>query len=343
MKSISYLFLVLIIIVSSCSPKEQQSPAFVHDVTTKVKPWSGDEFEAAEEDFTFGIIADLTGGERQRIFNVGVAQVNRLEPTFVLSVGDLIEGGSMDTTVLKKEWDSFGDRASKFTMPFFYLGGNHDLSNPVMQEFWHRRFGPTYYHFIYNNVLFLMLDSEDFEYERMMEMHYARTEAMKIIYGEVDGDFTETEYYKMPERRTGALSEKQTSYFQEVLKKYQDVKWTFVLMHKPLYTREDSKGLGRIEEALGDRYYTVINGHEHSFSHQKRNGQDYIMLGTTGGFQNDEDEKSFDHFTLVRMAKEKPVITHLRMDGVLDETGSIPLGGDSLSFQASKTKIIDDE
>ena len=67
------------------------------------------------------------------------------------------------------------------------------------------------------------------------------------------------------------------------------------------------------------------------------------MLGTTGGFQNDEDEKSFDHFTLVRMAKEKPVITHLRMDGVLDETGSIPLGGDSLSFQASKTKIIDDE
>ena len=188
-----------------------------------------------------------------------------------------------------------------------------------------------------------MLDSEDFEHDKMMEIHEARTEAMKIIYGEVEGDFTETEYYKMPERRTGALSEGQISYFQEVLKKYQDVKWTFVLMHKPLYTREDSKGLGGIEEALGDRSYTVINGHEHTFSHQIRNGQDYIMLGTTGGFQNDEDDKAFDHFTLVRMAKEKPVITHLRMDGVLDETGSIPLGGDTLSFQASKKKNIDDE
>lgn len=51
-----------------------------------------------------------------------------------------------------------------------------------------------------------------------------------------------------------------------------------------------------------------------------------------------ENINSFDHITLVRMAKEKPIITHLRMDGILDETGHIPLNGDSLSFQASKHK-----
>jgi hypothetical protein len=67
------------------------------------------------------------------------------------------------------------------------------------------------------------------------------------------------------------------------------------------------------------------------------------MLGTTGGFQEDNDENAFDHFTLVRMAKDKPVITHLRMDGVLDETGSIPLGGDTLSFQASKSNNLVNE
>jgi len=138
------------------------------------------------------------------------------------------------------------------------------------------------------------------------------------------------------------MTEVQMNYFLDVLQKYQEVRWTFVFMHKPLYTRDDLKGLGRLEEALTTRSYTVINGHEHSFSHQIRNGQDYIMLGTTGGFQSDEDDKAFDHFTLVRMAK-KPVITHLRMDGVLDETGSIPLGGDTLSFQASKPKILVNE
>ena len=335
-------FFILTLALSSCLSETPADKSFIHDVTSGPKPWTFEEFEAEEEDFTFGIIADLTGGEREGIFNVAVAQVNRLEPTFVLSVGDLIEGGSLDTTVLKNEWESFDARAANFTVPFFYLGGNHDLSNPVMQDFWHRRFGPTYYHFVYNNVLFLMLDSEDFEYEKMMEIHEARTEAMKIIYGEVEGDFEKTKYFNMPERRTGAMTEVQMNYFLDVLQKYQEVRWTFVFMHKPLYTRDDLKGLGRLEEALTTRSYTVINGHEHSFSHQIRNGQDYIMLGTTGGFQSDEDDKAFDHFTLVRMAK-KPVITHLRMDGVLDETGSIPLGGDTLSFQASKPKILVNE
>jgi hypothetical protein len=82
--------------------------------------------------------------------------------------------------------------------------------------------------------------------------------------------------------------------------------------------------------------YTVFNGHEHSFSHRLKNDMDYIMLGTTGGYQNDKDLAAFDHITLVRMAADKPVITHIRMDGILDETGKIPLGGDSLIFQASK-------
>ena len=102
--------------------------------------------------------------------------------------------------------------------------------------------------------------------------------------------------------------------------------------------REDNKGLSKLETLLGDRRYTVINGHFHSFSHQIRNNRDYMILGTTGGGQGKTDSMSFDHITLVRMAKEKPVITHLRMDGILDETGKIPKGGDSLSFQASKYK-----
>jgi hypothetical protein len=181
-----------------------------------------------------------------------------------------------------------------------------------------------------------MIDSEDFEDKRMMEVYKARAKALQIINGELEGKYTDTEYYHMLERKTGAMSDSQYDYFKGVLNKYPKVRWSFLLMHKPIWQREDEKGLSRLEKILENRSYTVISGHVHSFSHRIRNGTDYIILGTTGGGQNKDDQASFDHFTYVRITKEKPVITHLRMDGVLDETGRIPLQGDTLSFQASK-------
>lgn len=208
-------------------------------------------------------------------------------------------------------------------MPFFYLGGNHDLTNPAMRKFWKNRYGPRYYHFVYENVLFLMLDSEDFEEQRMLEIYNARAQALQIINGNIDGVYEESDYYHMLERRVGAINDDQFNYFKDVLKKYPNVRWTFVLMHKPVWMREDEKGLQKLEKVLADRPYTVINGHFHSFSHTRRHDMDYMILGTTGGGQNPTDSLSFDHVTLVRMA-DKPVITHLKMDGILDETGHVP-------------------
>ena len=55
---------------------------------------SVDELEAnnAAETFSFAIVSDRTGGHRAQIFSQAVEQLNMLQPTFVLSVGDLIEG-----------------------------------------------------------------------------------------------------------------------------------------------------------------------------------------------------------------------------------------------------------
>ncbi len=329
MKPLNLLF-TLGILVTGCQVNPgQESPLFEHDLTAGPTPWTSDTFETTEEDFTFAIISDLTGGERENIYSTAVAQLNRLDPTFVLSVGDLIEGGTEDTVQLKKEWDWFDLRSSKLNMPFFHLGGNHDLTNPIMRKFWKERYGPRYYHFVYNNVLFLMLDSEDYEEERMWEIYEAREVALQIIRGEIEGTLEESEYVKMPESKIGGMSQNQLDYFRNVLEKHPNVKWTFVLMHKPLWMREDDKGLGKLEALLADRPYNVINGHFHSFSHRERNGNGYTMLGTTGGSQNAADSMAFDHVTLVRMA-EKPVITHIKMEGILDETGKVPLVLDSL-------------
>lgn len=324
------VFLVLIILACfSCKTeiKKIQTPKFEHDVTTGPTPWTSTNFELEEEDFTFAIISDLNGGERPGVYSTAVSQLNRLDPTFVLSVGDLIDGGTEDSLQLAKEWDSFDKRTSKLNMPFFYLGGNHDLTNPRMRTFWKNRLGPRYYHFVYEDVLFLMLDSEDYSEKRMLEIYEARDKALKIIAGEIEGTYEESEYFHMSERKTGGMSTEQLDYFKGVLENYPTTKWTFVLMHKPLWTREDEKGLGKLEALLAERPYSVFNGHVHSFAHQKRNGRDYTILGTTGGGQRAGDSLAFDHVTLVRMAK-KPVVTHLKMEGILDETGNVPAGNE---------------
>ena len=89
-------------------------------------------------------------------------KVNLLEPAFVVSVGDLIEGYTSDQTRLDKEWDEFEGFIDQLDVPFFYTPGNHDMSNSVMSETWRARFGPSYYHFVYKDVVFLVINSELF-------------------------------------------------------------------------------------------------------------------------------------------------------------------------------------
>ena len=326
-------------LLQGCRQEAPQKGSFVHEIETTQTPWNNPPGDS-DGDFSFAIISDLTGGERERIFDVAVEQINRFEPAFVLSVGDLIEGGTEDTLQLKMEWEDFDRRANKLEAPFFHLGGNHDLTNPSMRRFWNGRYGPTYYYFRYNEILFLMLDSEDYEEERMMQIFRARARALKMISGEIEGEYEESEYYHMEERRTGSISREQRIYFEEALKEHPETKWTFVLMHKPLWKNEANSEWKALEQSLASRNHTVINGHFHSFSHELRKDKSHIMLGTTGGAQNAQDPNSFDHISWVRMIGGRPVITHIRMDGILNEEGKIPLGGDTLSFQAYKPEWV---
>ena len=159
MKSYLLFFAIFGLLLVNCKTNTAPTSKFQHDVIEGPAPWTSGSFELEEEDFTFAIISDLNGGEREGVYSTAISQLNRLDPAFVLSVGDLIDGGTEDSLQLAKEWDSFDARTSKLNMPFFYLGGNHDLTNPRMREFWKNRFGPRYYHFVYEDVLFLMMDS----------------------------------------------------------------------------------------------------------------------------------------------------------------------------------------
>jgi hypothetical protein len=117
-----------------------------------------------------------------------------------------------------------------------------------------------------------------------------------------------------------AISDAQVAYVDRVLREHQNVRWTLVFMHKPAW-KYDSTQFERIEQLLADRPFTVVAGHEHYYDHSRRNGRDYIALGTTGGVWLSTGPGSFDHVTWVTLTDDGPVIANIRLDGLLDERG----------------------
>jgi hypothetical protein len=333
------IFCTAICLLSLIHTGCQTAPTeFSHSLQGTQRPWTHDSFDTGPDRFMFAIFSDLQSGEREGVFAIAMEQMNLLRPELILSVGDLIDGGTEDRAQLNREWDDFDRKLSGVYAPVFRTGGNHDLTNLTMREVWAARYGARYYHFVYKNVLFLMVDSEDYEVGRMQEIYHARAQAIAIADGDAPGEYEETEYFHMPERRTGAMSAEQAAYFRRVIAEHPEVAWTFLVMHKPLWRDDSETDFQSLEAALSDRPYTVINGHFHSYSLTRRHGRDYIHLGTTSGGQADSDAMAFDHITLVTMTGDGPAIANLRLGGILDATGHVPLDGDDVCFQASACK-----
>jgi hypothetical protein len=330
-------WLVLTVALCGCvatSKEEPVSSAFRHDFTTRTVPWTQARFDDQEDKFTFAVFSDLTGGEREGVFEIAVEQLNLLRPELIVSVGDLIEGGTDDRAQLDREWASFDQRANRALAPMFRVPGNHDLTHPVMWEVWEERYGRRYYHFVYKDVLFLVLDTEDNSPEEQIRIHEIRQEALRVIEAEGWGAFDRTEYAHLTDRKVGRVSPSQAAYFRQAIDENPQVRWTFLLMHKPAWERPDEENFSSIEDALADRAYTVFFGHEHAYLHQRRRNRDYIRLGTTGGVQNVAKTMAVDHVTLVTVSGEAVDIANIRMSGIFDKNGMIPLNGEELCFEA---------
>lgn len=332
-----FMLLGILMFISACAGHtrlEAESPVFQHDISGDAVPWTHTNFDNEAGKFTFALFSDLTGGERDGVFEVAVEQLRLLRPELIISVGDLIEGGSEDHGQLKREWDSFDQRASRSRAPVFHVGGNHDLTNPDMWEVWEQRYGKRYYHFLYKDVLFLVLDTEDNPADFQQYMHEIRLEAIKVARVQGWDAFGRTEYGQLEESTTGRIGSQQAAYFRQVLARYPDVRWTFLLMHKAAWERPDEENFSSIETALKGRPYTVFHGHEHSYRQQQRLGRDYIRLGTTGGSHSASKPMAIDHVTLVTLSEEGVDIANLRMSGIFDKTGKIPLNGEDICFEA---------
>ncbi len=235
----------------------------------------------------FAIMGDRTGGMLPGVFERGVEKVNLMQPEFVLSVGDLIDGYTTDPDVWNAQWDEFDAIVEGLDARFYYVPGNHDISNELLLEEWKARRGAPYYHFVYKNVLFLILHTED-------------------------GPGV-----------TAGISDQQVAYVQRVLDDNTDARWTFVFKHRPLWHYDDQLGYESIEQALSGRNYTLFSGHHHHYYHTRQQSMKHYILGTTGGgsYLRGWEFGEFEHITWVTLPVEgEPVVVHLELDGIHDES-----------------------
>ncbi len=282
-------------VLGSCALFASRFPARIDarvESPTGQVPWTGLEAASDPEQFRFAVVTDRTGEHRDGVFEGAAGRLNLVRPDFVMSVGDLIEGYTDEPVVLAREWDEFEGLVDRLQMPFFYVPGNHDMSNAVMAETWQSRFGPSFYHFTYKGVLFLALNSELFGM-----VHDPKTP--------LPGPWTQADQMVFAER---------------VLAENPDVRWTFLFLHQPLwdYPRVHPDWQ-KLEALLTERPHTVFAGHFHRYTEQKRGGHQYIALATTGGGSRLRGTVwgEFDQVAQVTMTEKGPVIANLRLDGIL--------------------------
>lgn len=272
---------------------------FRSDVERGPTPWTHLAFRNDPADFQFAIIGDFTGGYREGVFERAAPLLNLLQPEFAISIGDLLEGYTLYPDKLAKDWAALEERIALLEMPFFYVIGNHDLSNALMAHEWDRRMGRRNYWFVYKNVLFVCLDT---------------------LRG-----------YRF---RNG-MDDAQVDWLRHVLAKHTDVRWTMVFMHHPLWFYEEAKArklrarhepeadapsFARMQALLADRAYTLFSGHHHAYRRYAREGRDYFWVATTGGHSTmtGAHEGRYDGFIWVTMTDDGPRFINLDMVGLHD-------------------------
>ncbi|MBX2872787.1 MAG: metallophosphoesterase [Saprospiraceae bacterium] len=262
-------------------------PSIQIDVPEGAAPWSSLDLNNDPCLFQFAIVTDRTGGLRPGIFKEGIGRLNLLQPEFVMSVGDFIPGYTTDQKELDRQWNEFEEMVTELEMPFFYVPGNHDLTNEVMLETWKERFGPTYYHFTYKDVLFLCLNSED----------------------------------QLRGAGRGTISDEQHDYVAKVLAENPSVKWTLVFLHQPLWSQNDPKRWPDVEKLLAGRNHSVFAGHVHRYTKWDRNDGKYFTLATTGGGSRLRGAAlgEFDHVSWVSMTENGPILANIELEGIWNE------------------------
>jgi predicted phosphohydrolase len=230
-------------------------------------------------DFRFAIVGDNTGRAKPGVFEAVWREVDKFQPAFTVSIGDVIEGGKDDT--VDAEWDAMRPLYTSLgKYPRLFVAGNHDVwsakSAAAFQKFTGR---PLHYSFDYESAHIVVVDNS----------------------------------------RTDSLSQDQLDFLEKDLAAHQAKPLRFVFFHKPFWLiplklRSLQTPLHRMMKKYN--VHSVFSGHVHQTHRIEREGIIYWCVPSSGGDLRGND--SFDTgwfygYVTAEVRKDVPVFTIRQM------------------------------
>ncbi len=235
-----------------------------------------------ERPVRFAIIGDRTGSHVSGIYEQIIAEVERLKPDFVITVGDMIEGYTGDTVELGRQWREYKSLVAPLTMPIHLTPGNHDITTDSALSSYQQYAGKPYYSFDYGTLHLIVLD-------------VSRWEASDSLPG------------------------KQLEWLITDLKNNRRATSTFVFFHKPFWFGTVANNQPDTLHSLFRNFGVdaVFNGHVHSYFSGNYEGIVYTAVGSSGGGADPGITGVQYHFTWVTVDKDGISIAPIKIGSVL--------------------------
>ncbi len=198
---------------------------------------------APGEAVRFAILGDRSGGVNQEKFEEVVRDIARMRPDFVITVGDIPDDAE------EEDWLVSLKTLETISAPIYFTPGNNDIVDAESAARYTKHTGFTpYYSFNIEDIHFIILDNSIAE-----SIH--------------------------------EMGEEQLQWLEKDLKKHRRADLTIVFMHKPFWASGIAEGN---PDPLHEMFKTwgvdaVFTGHWHQYAHDRFDGIDYYLVGSSGG------------------------------------------------------------
>ncbi len=258
------------------------------------------------DSFSFVIFGDRTGGPAAgvSVLAEAVRDTNLIEPDFVMTIGDHVEGYNQTKQWLE-QMREYRAIMANLLCPWLPIAGNHDIywrgPNPPEGEHernYEKHFGPLWYAFEHKGSWFVALYSDE--------------------------GHPETGFKGANEAANQTMSTEQFDWLQGILKKAKGADHVFVFIHHPRWIGTSNYGddWDKVHKVLleAGNVSMVFGGHIHHMRYDAKDGIEYVTLATVGAthFADMPQVGWLHEYHLVTVRDEQVSVAAIPVGDVID-------------------------